>query len=484
MVNKHLEKFYQLIGVLLLMTVLGTMSFSSDVPVTGGSQTMTVGSRNVSVQYVKADAKASGISFKVALANDQMGQVESLGSMAERKNAIAAINGNFFAAYEGDFARNFPYGMVKREGMIEHVGKQKTCIGISSDNQIKMTVLNPAIKGSTNGSFAWPNNWYAYWVNRPVPASGNHVVVLTPSFGAWTGANNGTSVVVEGGVVSEIKTGNTRIPANGYVINLLGEERTRLLNRFSIGTKVSYEIELNPEDQDHAFWNKAESIIGVGPRLLKEGKVAYNPGAEGYVDPKIISNSGARSAIGITWNNEIVMTTATATLLEMAEVMKQLGCKEAMNLDGGWSSTLWHDGKYLTGPGRDLPVGFLVLYEPQSKPISVLVDDKTLEMDVAPLVISGRTLAPVRLILEELGWQMRWDSASQTVFATKGESQLKLTLGEEEALYNGNVMPLDVPLMINQGRTLVPIRFIAEVTGAKVIWDDLSKTIFIQTREE
>ena len=50
MVNKHLEKFYQLIGVLLLMTVLGTMSFSSDVPVTGGSQTMTVGSRNVSVQ--------------------------------------------------------------------------------------------------------------------------------------------------------------------------------------------------------------------------------------------------------------------------------------------------------------------------------------------------------------------------------------------------------------------------------------------------
>lgn len=96
-----------------------------------------------------------------------------------------------------------------------------------------------------------------------------------------------------------------------------------------------------------------EGALQAGPRLLVNGAVALNVAAEGFKDPKIQTGGGARSALGITRDHKLILlTSGGATIRQLAEIMKQAGAYQAMNLDGGASSGLYYNGKYLTAPGR------------------------------------------------------------------------------------------------------------------------------------
>ncbi|WP_042203523.1 phosphodiester glycosidase family protein [Paenibacillus camerounensis] len=96
-----------------------------------------------------------------------------------------------------------------------------------------------------------------------------------------------------------------------------------------------------------------EGAIQAGPRLLVNGAVSLNVAAEGFKDPKILTGGGARSALGITRDHKLILlTTGGATIPQLAQIMKQAGAYQAMNLDGGASSGLYFNGKYLTSPGR------------------------------------------------------------------------------------------------------------------------------------
>lgn len=69
--------------------------------------------------------------------------------------------------------------------------------------------------------------------------------------------------------------------------------------------------------------------------------------------PKILTGGGSRSALGITRDHKLILlTSGGATIPQLAEIMKQAGAYQAMNLDGGASSGLYYNGKYLTTPGR------------------------------------------------------------------------------------------------------------------------------------
>ncbi|MDG0792070.1 phosphodiester glycosidase family protein [Cohnella ginsengisoli] len=104
-----------------------------------------------------------------------------------------------------------------------------------------------------------------------------------------------------------------------------------------------------------------EGAVQAGPQLVAKGKVALDIAGEGFKDPKILTNGGARSAIGITHDHLLLLlTTGGATIPQLAEIMRQAGAWQAMNLDGGASSGLWTDGKYLTKPGRLLSNALVV----------------------------------------------------------------------------------------------------------------------------
>ncbi|AJY76964.1 phosphodiester glycosidase family protein [Paenibacillus beijingensis] len=106
-----------------------------------------------------------------------------------------------------------------------------------------------------------------------------------------------------------------------------------------------------------------DGALQAGPRLLLDGKVDLNVKQEGFRDPKILTGGGARSALGITRDHKLILLTSSgATIPQLASIMKQAGAFQAMNLDGGASSGLYYDGKYITAPGRQISNAILVKY--------------------------------------------------------------------------------------------------------------------------
>ncbi|MCL1863882.1 MAG: glycoside hydrolase family 11 protein [Defluviitaleaceae bacterium] len=88
----------------------------------------------------------------------------------------------------------------------------------------------------------------------------------------------------------------------------------------------------------------------------------------------------------------------------------------------------------------------------------------TVTMDVLPIIQEGRTLLPVRFVAEALGGSADWDAVSQEVSITIGDTSLSFVLGQ--------IVPgMDVPPQSIDGRTMVPARFIANAFGAFVGWD-------------
>lgn len=114
----------------------------------------------------------------------------------------------------------------------------------------------------------------------------------------------------------------------------------------------------------------------------------------------------------------------------------------------------------------------------QAAQISVYVNGNLLKLDTPPITENGRTLVPLRGIFEALDAQVNWDSYSKTISAQKGETKVRIQIGNKKAIRNGKEMTLDIPAKVLNNRTFVPLRFIGESFGAQVLWD--SKTSKIQ----
>jgi len=95
--------------------------------------------------------------------------------------------------------------------------------------------------------------------------------------------------------------------------------------------------------------------------------------------------------------------------------------------------------------------------------------------------VNGRVLVPLRGVFEQMGATVRWDSYSQTVTARKDGSNIRLKIGDHTAIVNGSPVTIDVPPMIMDGSTMVPIRFVSEALGAQVGWDDAAQLVAIDT---
>lgn len=111
--------------------------------------------------------------------------------------------------------------------------------------------------------------------------------------------------------------------------------------------------------------------------------------------------------------------------------------------------------------------------------IKVMFNGATLKLDVEPVVKEGRTLVPARAIFESLGWTMKWDSDKNQVVASKSEQEIVVNVGKTEATVVGKTVYVDVPPQIINGRVMVPLRFVAESTGATVKWNDVTRTVAV-----
>lgn len=116
-----------------------------------------------------------------------------------------------------------------------------------------------------------------------------------------------------------------------------------------------------------------------------------------------------------------------------------------------------------------------------AEPIKVLINDHHLVVPVDPIIEDSRTLVPLRAIFEALGIDVTWNQSTKTATGTKDDKIIKLQIDNKIASINGKNVELEVPGRIINGSTLVPVRFIAESLGAEVDWNQKSQTVLIQS---
>jgi len=108
---------------------------------------------------------------------------------------------------------------------------------------------------------------------------------------------------------------------------------------------------------------------------------------------------------------------------------------------------------------------------------TVSYNGEKIAFDQIPVIENGRTLVPLRAIFEKIGASVEWNADTQTVTAIKGDTTISLTVNNATANKNGEAVSLDVPAKIINGRTLVPVRFVADCFGVNVEWDGIMQRV-------
>ena len=116
--------------------------------------------------------------------------------------------------------------------------------------------------------------------------------------------------------------------------------------------------------------------------------------------------------------------------------------------------------------------------------VTVTLDGEQVAFDQPPVIQEGRTLVPMRAIFEAMGASVDWDGATRTVTSTRGDVTIVLTIDSSTMTRNGQAIALDVPAQILNGRTLVPIRAIGDAFGADVKWDGATRSVTIVSDAE
>ena len=164
-----------------------------------------------------------------------------------------------------------------------------------------------------------------------------------------------------------------------------------------------------------------------------------------------------------------------------------------VNLKQGTNTiTLQYDGK------TDYPSSFNVDFIAVSKgseddivkAIKLTIGSKTItkvtkggdipvEFDVAPIVKEDRTFVPLRGIFEIVGAEIGWTDSTRTASIKTAKTSVFVTIDHNQALVNNVITALDVAPFLQDGRTLIPLRFISEKLGYKVEWDEATQTVTI-----
>ncbi len=193
----------------------------------------------------------------------------------------------------------------------------------------------------------------------------------------------------------------------------------------------------------------------------QDGTVVYQPKIviTGKTDPDAnISMNG--NSVNVSEDGTF---TATATLSEGDNVVKIIAERN------GAKVTSEIHIKYVKAISMKLQIGNS----------NAIVNGEVVSLDSPPVIINNRTLVPLRFISESFGADVQWDPVLRIVTIVFNDTKIILQIGSKFASVNGKKVILDAPPRIINGRTMVPIRFIAESFDAHVAWDDATKTITI-----
>ena len=293
-----------------------------------------------------------GFEVKLALAQDRIFGSEHVSAIAKRIDAIAAVNGAFFSS------TGRPLGVFMIDGeLMSEPYANRTALGLGPRLAVMDQVSFEGRVLLEDGSLLAS----IHGLNRP--RLQDELIVYTKHHGTKTNTNShGYEVVVVDGMVTQIEQGNSTIPPDGFVLSAHGVQR-ELLVKLEVGDPLKIDFSLDPS------WDELgiTQIIGGGPRLVRDGEL-YLTGEEELFKDDILVGRAPRTAIGITDDQKLLLVTVNGrqpnisvgmTLSELGNLLIELGALQAMNLDGGGSTTMVIRNLVLNLPsdGKERPVG-------------------------------------------------------------------------------------------------------------------------------
>lgn len=115
--------------------------------------------------------------------------------------------------------------------------------------------------------------------------------------------------------------------------------------------------------------------------------------------------------------------------------------------------------------------------------LQLFLDGKRLSPTVPPKLVNNTTMVPARIIAEALGADVEWTASTRNVVIARRDTVITLTVNRTVAIVNGKTVKLDLAPMLENGSTLLPIRFIAENLGILVRWDKPTSSISLWTTD-
>lgn len=271
-----------------------------------------------------------------AIASNTLAARSKITNIAEKNNAIVAINGGYFKPQTG-----IPLGTLMINKKV-YTGPiyDRVAMGIFDKGYSMARVQLKATIDTNIGGLKIDN------INQPRMLS-THAIVYTREWGKTTppSPKYGSQLVVDRGKLITISQDSVTIPENGFVL----VAPTKKIETISKARKFNLNLKMNPE------WENVNHIISGGPYLIKGGEVYVDMTAQKLSS---IGGRNPRTAIGYTKDNHLIMLTADGregasiglTLMELAQLMKEFGCVNAMNLDGGGSTVMYIKGQVVNKP--------------------------------------------------------------------------------------------------------------------------------------
>ncbi len=116
-----------------------------------------------------------------------------------------------------------------------------------------------------------------------------------------------------------------------------------------------------------------------------------------------------------------------------------------------------------------------------AKPVKIFINETELiPVDMPAILIEDRMMLPMRLILEALGGEVIWKEETQEIFVEAGELNLVFQVNSDVAYQNDTPFQLDVPALIVNDRTMLPVRGVANGMNLDIIWEDETRSVFIK----
>ncbi|MEG4533416.1 phosphodiester glycosidase family protein [Microcoleus sp. D2_18a_D3] len=311
-------------------------------------QYQNLGTARFPVVWLEVNPRQAGVKIRPILSNPPAGQgTAPLLQTAEISGAAASINAGFFNRINrlalGAIRRDNKWlsGPILNRGAIAWNDRGEFAIDRLTLQETLITSANQSLPVShLNSAYVQPGigRYNSDWGTTYTPLSGNEIVVTVA----------GDRVVSQspGGAVG---TTSFPIPANGYILAWRADLFPA--SELSIGTLLRLETNTFP-----AEFNRFPYILGGGPVLVQNSQVVLDAKAEGFSDA-YVRQTAIRSAIGRTAAGNLLIVAvhnraggAGPNFAELAQILQQMGAVEALNLDGGSSTSLYLGGSLLDRP--------------------------------------------------------------------------------------------------------------------------------------